>query len=86
MLGLAWTFATSKIGGYVLAALAAVAIAVGAYWYVYHRGQTDERNSNAVKTMQETEEQRRLREDNDAKARGRTDDDALKCLRSPTGC
>ncbi|MFI5000176.1 MAG: hypothetical protein ACHQK9_09885 [Reyranellales bacterium] len=55
-------------------------------WYVYHKGETDERNSNAADVLKETDEARKLREDNEARERARSDDDAVRCLRNPQGC
>ena len=79
-------FLTSKVGLYVVGAVAIVALAGGAYWFVYDKGQTDERNKNAATVLVETEAQRKAREANDAAARALGDDAALRCLRSPTGC
>ena len=66
--------------------LAVAGLVLGGLWYVYHRGETDERNGNAARVLVEADEARRLRESNDAGEHSRSDDDALKCLRSPTGC
>ncbi len=64
----------------------AIVLAGGAYFYVFHSGVTSERNANAGRVLVESEDARKLREVNDAKARAADDARALECLRSATGC
>ncbi len=79
-------FGLSSLTSYAVIAAVAIAMAGGAYFYVYHQGQTDERNSNAGRILVETEADRRLREHKDADARSLDDERALLCLRNPSGC
>jgi hypothetical protein len=66
--------------------LAVAGLVLGGLWVVYHRGETGERKGNAARVLAETDEARKLRERNDAGEHSRSDDDAVGCLRSPTGC
>jgi hypothetical protein len=71
---------------WLYAALAAVAVAIGAYAYIDHEARVSERNAAAARTFQESENARKLRETNDGSARRLDDDAALRCLRNPAGC
>lgn len=79
-------FLFSPIGRYVALGVAAVLLAGGAYFYIDHKARVDERNAAIARTLKETEDARRSREKVERIERDRTDDDATKCLRSPTGC
>jgi hypothetical protein len=68
------------------AAIGAVLLAVGAYFYIDHEARVNERNAAAARTHEESEKGRKLRETNDEAARSLDDQRALECLRKPTGC
>jgi len=76
----------AKIIAGLVAFVLVMGLAGGAYFYVYHKGQTDERNSNAGSVLQESESSRKLRESNDVITRNLDDERALVCLRNPAGC
>jgi hypothetical protein len=77
---------TSPLGRSLLAGIGLALLLGGATFWIYHKGQGDERNSNAGQVLAETEAERKAREASDAAARAQSDGDALKCLRNPQGC
>lgn len=79
-------FLATPFGRTVAIALAAVVLAGGAAWWLYSKGGEAERNANAGRVLEETEESRKLRERNDENARSLDDRRALDCLRKPAGC
>lgn len=79
-------FLLSPVGRYVVVALAALLLIGAAVALIYSKGQRDERNANAGRVLIETEENRKLREGNDEKARNLDDQRSLECLRDPAGC
>lgn len=57
------------------------ALLLGGLWYVYHKGEINERSSTAGKVLQETEAQRKAREAIDARNRALDDAAATERLR-----
>lgn len=78
-------FGLSSLATYAVIAVAAVAIAGGAYWYVFHKGVESERSSNAGKALAETEEQRVAREAIERRNRELDDAAATERLRPGPG-
>lgn len=77
-----WEFFTSKIG----LCLIGVAAALAALAIVYGKGEQAGRTGDAIATIRESEDARKLREKNDTGARSLDNDAALVCLRNPGGC
>lgn len=63
-----------------------VVLVLGGIFYIYNKGQTDERNSIAGKTLEQVQKDTKQRENIDQNEHSRSIDDAIKCLRNPNGC
>lgn len=79
-------FLETSLGRSILAGIGIVVLLGAAYFYVDHQARVDERNAATAKTLQETEDARKLREGINRTEHDRTDDAATKCLRSVAGC
>lgn len=66
-----------RIAPYLIGAL----VLIGAVFYIYERGVSNERNENAGKVLERVEEQRQDRESIEEKNRNLDDDAATQRLR-----
>ncbi len=70
----------------ILPYVAVVLVVLGGIYYVYHKGQVDQKNSTASDTLKQVEKDTKNRGKIDTNERKKTDDAATKCLRDPNGC